>query len=219
MKAYYQDDQVTIYHGDAREVLQELDLEGEVSVITDPVWPNSTPDIVGHEDPTGLFSEVCKLLEGKIDRIAVHLGCDSDPRFLQAVPSSLKFIRSCNLEYARPHYKGRILYTGDTAYLFGEPTKSRKGRHLIPGRFVDSSSDGKQTDHPCPRKLGHVKWLVRWFGEGVVLDPFMGSGTTLRAAKDLGLKSIGIEIEEKYCEVAVKRMAQGVLFGIPEEEK
>ncbi len=69
--------------------------------------------------------------------------------------------------------------------------------------------------HPCPRPEGTMSHLVAIGSRTgqTVLDPFMGSGTTLRAAKDLGRRAIGIEIEERYCEIAAKRLAQQVLFA------
>ena len=68
--------------------------------------------------------------------------------------------------------------------------------------------------HPCPKPLKAWTWLLTKGSvesSDTILDPFMGSGTTLRAAKDLGRKAIGIEIEERYCEVAAKRMSQSVM--------
>ena len=64
--------------------------------------------------------------------------------------------------------------------------------------------------HPAPKPLGLFRLLIeRWsMTDTTILDPFMGSGTTLRAAKDLGRRAIGIEIEERYCEIAAKRMSQ-----------
>jgi DNA modification methylase len=61
--------------------------------------------------------------------------------------------------------------------------------------------------HPCPKPLSWAKWIIKRI-PGTILDPFMGSGTTLVAAKELGRKAIGIEIEEKYCEIAVRRLRQ-----------
>ena len=81
------------------------------------------------------------------------------------------------------------------------------------GRGDDSSKNVNyaQMPHPAPRRLEHLTWLITKFVGERVLDPFVGTATTLEAAKLLGVPAIGIEIEPKYCEIAVKRLRQGVL--------
>jgi DNA modification methylase len=73
---------------------------------------------------------------------------------------------------------------------------------------------GKGNDHPTVKPLQLMRYLVKLVTppDGTVLDPFMGSGTTLEAARNLGRKAIGIEIEERYCEIAAKRLQQEVLL-------
>jgi len=229
IKPYYQEGGITIYHGDCRQVLLEL---GPIeTVITDPVWPNTIVDLIGKEDPAGLFAGMCLSLP-RAERLVVQLGCDSDPRFLSSIPSIWPFLRYCRLDYTVPHYKGRLLYTGDIAYAFGVPPAYIPGRQLMSGGLSSSVSDRQnnrgtgprktrrrtmQHDpednlvHPTPRRLEHVRWLVAQFSDDMVLDPFMGSGTTAVAAKYLNRKFIGIEIVEEYCEVAAKRLSQSVM--------
>lgn len=216
MKPYYESGGITIYWGDCRNVLPALDgweRPPSATIITDPVWPNAAPELAGSERSWALFREMwdaCRHMP--FDRVAIQLGCDSDPLFLEPVPR--KFFRLATLEYSIPGYKGRLLQTADIAYLYGDPPKSRPGQHLIPGRCAaDFSSRGKEADHPTPRKLAHVKWLVHWWSEwdDWIIDPFAGSGTTLLAAKELNRSAIGIEIEERYCEIAARRLDQEVL--------
>ncbi len=219
MTPYYKRNGITIYCGDSRQYLN-IDCE---SIITDPVWPNSAyPNII---DPKDLLCEVLSNASDAVRRIVIHLGCNSDPRFLTAVPDRFQFFRVCVLEYACPNYLGRLLYTADIAYAFGEPPPSRKGAHVIPGKIVATQNDrgyarGNGRDkrsteesiarlpHPTSRKPSHVRWLVKYFGGSSVCDPFMGSGVTALACKQLGVPFVGVEIEERYCEIAVKRLDQ-----------
>lgn len=221
-KPYYQDDWVTLYCGDCRELLPCI--EQPDTCITDPVWPNS----VFHKvtNPALLFSEMAQQL--KTDRLVVHLGCMSDPRFLAAVPLRFPFMRTCWLSYAHPSYVGRVLMGSDVAYAFGLPPESRPGRRLMAGQTMARKNDGKlqhsgrgngtsanvdygKLPHPAPRRTEHVLWLVSTFANTGVMDPFAGTGTTLWAAKHHGIKAVGIELEERYCEIAARRMAQEVL--------
>lgn len=193
------------------------------TIITDPVWPNASVLLVGSDRPMELFREACISMP-PANRLLVHLGCDSDPRFLTAVPEKWKFIRVSWLRYACPTRKGRCLYGADVAYVFGKYPKSIPGRRVISGEYCSVKPDVRRKkvtkhmkwgihvpdEHPTPRRLQHLRWMVSKWSEGVILDPFCGSGTTLVAASYCHREAIGIDIEEKYCEIAAKRLSQEV---------
>ena len=210
-KPYYQDKAVTIHHGDCREILPLL--APIDAIITDPVWPNSSPYLVGADEALELFTAAARFFPDLAKRVVVQLGGLSDPRFLIAIPPSLPFMRVCWLAYARPNYFGRFLGQADVAYVFGKPPRPRPGYQIIPAQTISTDSNGKENEHPTPRKFAHVAWLTKWFSvEGeTILDPFAGSGTTLAAAKIAGgRQAIGIEIEERWCELAAHR-CEGIM--------
>ncbi len=210
------DSMVALICGDSRKVIPELVLPGEkVTVITDPVWPNNRVAEFAEIDPFHLFREVYAEIEkiGPV-RLAVQIGCDSDPKLL--APVNMPFFRYVWMKFAVPGYKGRVLHTGDVAFLYGVPPDAKYGKRCIPGECVSVFPKGRENDHPCPRKYEHVKWLIANWTEpdDIVLDPFVGSGQTLRAAKELGRRSIGIEIAPEFCEIAVQNLRQEVMqFG------
>jgi site-specific DNA-methyltransferase (adenine-specific) len=96
----------------------------------------------------------------------------------------------------------------------GEPSVYRKDFFIQ--EMAPFGLNRPKIEHPCPKPEELCRYVVDLFSANgqLVVDPFMGSGTTLRAAKDLGRRAIGIEICEEYCEIAAKRLSQKVLnFG------
>lgn len=213
----------TMYLGDCLDILPTL---GKVdAVITDPVWPNVPPGMLhGSEDPFGLFTATWQAFNVIPDRAIVCLRNDSDPRFMRSVPESMPFLQCMWMRYAAVGHMGRFLTGNEVAYAFGKWPSSKPGRRVLPAIAPCQSELVKRDNHPCPRAVLHMDWLVANWADGVVLDPFMGSGTTGVAAIRNGKPFIGIEIEPKYFEIACKRIeqavAQGQLFApVPEAQE
>lgn len=210
MKPYYSDDAVTIYHGDCREVLSEVEDVG--LLLTDPpygigIQTNNTtrsrrsrgrvfPPVHGDDAPF----DPAHLLRFNP---CVVFGANN---FASRLPDSGAWIvwdrcsgdsNTADAELAWTNCKGTV----------------RTFRHLWNGVLRDSEIGVHL--HPTQKPVALMSWVIgRYARPGVVVDPYMGSGSVLRAAKDLGRKAIGIEIEERYCEVAARRMGQEVLdFG------
>jgi site-specific DNA-methyltransferase (adenine-specific) len=225
VKPYYSDDWVTLYHGDAREWTERADV-----LITDPPYgvglvtktsdyrdsaafdngASLRADTLYQDDPAhvrALIGDVIPRLLGLVDRGLVFSGA----RMMYAYPEPT----AVGAVFC-PNGAGRspwgfqtthpILYYGKDPYL-------ADGKGSRPNGFRDEQPNRERVNHPCPKPLPWMRWAVaRASREGeTVLDPFAGSGTTLRAAKALGRKAIGIEIEERYCEEAVKWLSQEVL--------
>ena len=198
MTPYYSDDFVTIYHGDCREIMPTL--EPVDLVLTDP--PYGIGLVYGEEtrDSKQIFTEILQLLTEIAYPTAFTLPSTRlfdlplRPDWIGVWYKPMSFGFWNTLFY--PHWEAICFYRFD----------GKLGRDDV---WVANTE--KPNGHPTPKPLTLWKPLLSSLPGETILDPFMGSGTTLRAAKDLGRKAIGIEIEERYCEIAAKRMSQTVM--------
>ena len=210
---YYEDDLVTLYHGDCREVLAWLDAD---VLVTDPPygigWKKGQNNAAGsHAHPgiqndadTAVRDEVLALWGG---RPAIAFGS-----FRAAFPPGVRQ----TLIWQKPIDAGVVGsttgYRTDTELIFLLGPHPRRG----PERSSVLTSSGGvaayRTEHPHSKPTGLLERLMEWL-PGAVADPFAGSGSTLVAAKNLGRPAIGVELEERYCEIAAQRLAQDTLFG------
>lgn len=220
MKPYYEASGIVIYCGDCREVLPTLDLSPDAFVCTDPPYGISySPSPGGKGWCKGKVFSGNNLVRGDegpfdpshllgFERLVLWGGNHYADK-LPASPSWLVWDKrdgnpsndfaDCELAWSN---------LGGVARVF---------RHLWNGAFR-ASEKGIERQHPTQKPEVLMRWCLSFAPEGIVIDPYNGSGTTLRAAKDLGRKAIGIDIEERWCEVAARRCSQEVLpFGLNEE--
>lgn len=210
MKPYYERAGITVYHGDCRDVLPTLpkvDL-----VLTDP--PYGIGYVPYHEG-----AQQFAPLAG--DQFPF------DPAHLLCINASEWIIWGGN-NFANSLPKGgwlcwdkRVSEAADK--MHGSPFElawcSRTSLYKIfriqHGGAINADGTGVRRKHPTQKPIGLMAGCIAIFPESfLVLDPYMGSGTTLVAAKNLRRQAIGIEIEERYCEIAAERLSQDLLdFG------
>jgi len=219
MTPYYEDSEsgITIYHGDCLDM--DLAALAADVVVTDPpygvrwVMPAT---VTGHGNR--------RLKRGGFPPI--H---GDDQPF---DPSPLLALELPTIMFGGNHYASRLPDSG--GWLVWDKTGGGRGpsnsfadvemawtnmsktphifHHLWKGLTRDSEA-GQRVQHPTQKPVALMAWIIeKWTQPGdLILDPYTGSGPVLRAAKDLGRRAIGIEISEAYCEIAAKRLGQGVL--------
>ena len=201
MTPYYQDDAVTIYHGDCREIVPTL---GRFDLLlTDP--PYGIGALMQGGKNTGHWNTLSS-------------GNDWDmeiPDLSHILPcADLQIVWGGNY-FPLPPCRGLLAWRKLNAVPTQADMEIAWTNLDIPAKMFSHCSGGamKRFGHPTEKPLPLIVWCVNLAGDKAqtILDPFAGSGTTGRAAKDLGRKAVLIEREERYCEISAKRMAQEVL--------
>lgn len=226
---YYEDDLVQLYHGDCREVTAWL--EADV-LVTDP------PYGMGYESHaakkyaqrarsgsitiTVTGDKTTELRDGMLERWG-----DDRPALVFGtwrVYKPLGVLTTLVWDKGDSPGMGQLDVpwgnSHEEVYVLGAVGGESGWRRGASGRMASvirvnglASRHPDRNGHPTPKPVGLLERLILECPPGVIADPFAGSGTTLLAAKNLGRRAIGVELEERYCEIAAKRLAQDTLFG------
>ena len=211
---YYDDGQVQLWLGDCRELTAWLTAD---VLVTDPPYgmayeSNRNRDprnakrgrpIVGDQDTQ--VRDTALTMWG--DRPALVFGTWRMPR-----PERTKAVLIWHKTGAGGMGDLSIpwLPTHEEVYVLGSGFVGKRSDSVIQHPPL-MSGDARRPDHPTPKPLGLMERLIVKCPPGVIADPFAGSGSTLVAARNLGRRAIGVELEERYCEIIAKRLAQDCL--------
>jgi site-specific DNA-methyltransferase (adenine-specific) len=228
VKPYYQDSHCTIYHGDYREIMPRI---GNVEhVITDPPYGDAATHashlskvILRNGEAArrplgfiGISKEECiELATCWVSAAARWVVFTCEWKYMHALSDAGLLVRFgvWRKPDGAPQFTGDRPGTGWEAVAIchrnGKKRWNGGGKHA----YWEFAKGQNTSGHPTGKPIGLYSGFVNDFTDvgDLILDPFMGSGTTLRAAKELGRKAIGIELEEHYCEIAARRLSQECL--------
>lgn len=222
---YYEDEHVTLYHGDCREILTWLDA---YALVTDPPygigWSKGENKAAGSRRHDGIANDTDtsardRALEFWFHPLVAEEWAGSGRA--AAVFGSFRAQRPPGvvqtLVWKKPVDAGVVGST--TGYRTDAELVFLLGRHIPRTASRSSVLESRcgvsryRTEHPHSKPVPILEQLIDWM-PGAVADPFAGSGSTLIAARNLGRRAIGVEIDERYCELIASRLAQGALdFG------
>lgn len=216
---YYSDDLVTLHHGDCRELTQWLDAD---VLVTDPPYGISWSTHGGGRDLRNWSPRKAKAgIVGDGDTsIRDHVldAWQDDPAIVFGSPLIAPPVGTIQaLVWRKPVDAGvvgaRFPWRRDVEmiYLLGKWPRVNPNRSSV----IESRGglERYRTEHPHTKPTALLEHLIAETPPGLIADPFAGSGSTLVAAKHLGRKAVGIEIDERWCELAARRLAQDTLFG------
>lgn len=218
MKPYYDDGQITVYCGDCRDVLPSLERAAVGCLVMDPpygigyatnrvvrgVGASWRGQPIANDDSLALRDTVLAWADG-LPALVFGTWKQPTPKGTRGVLVWDKGPASGMGDLSFP-WKG----SWESVAVLGAGWQGSRDEGVLKGYHVVTwESLGRS--HPTEKPVGLIRALLSKAPDGVIVDPCMGTGATLRAAKDLGRRAIGIESEERYCEIAVRRLSQMVL--------
>lgn len=214
---YYDDGAVTLYHGDALELLPELACEAWLgAMVTDPPYgigyesgyDGDLPRGIAGDQDTGLRDMALAAWLPRPAAVFATWRCTppAQPRGCLVWEKNAGGMGDLSFPWA-PRF--------ELVWVFGEGWSGRRTSSVLRGSTVPTWNSGPAKRlHPHEKPVDLLEQIIGKAPGTHVLDPFAGSGSTLVAAKLAGRKAVGVELEERFCEVAARRLAQGALpFG------
>lgn len=209
MKPYYEKDGITIYNGDCLDVMKEFKDKSFDMVLTDPPYGVGASKGVGgygvsrtdkHYKDNWDKKRPDKIYFNELLRVSKNAIVFGGNYFADILPQSTHWIvwdKKGEIKFQNPYSDCELLWTNYKKRVVKKIIFKQQG-------FIKDSKDKRF--HPTQKPSELIMQILKLHPAYNVLDPFMGSGTTLVAAKKLGKKAVGIEISKEYCDIAIKRI-------------